>query len=97
MNPPTPPYPRVCCLKCTRLIQFGYIEGPGLAEPLHLVSCPVGMPCPRALPCHYSFGAQVPGCAPCALYSPGRPKEIYDDAKSMDGPASLPGNGPPFS
>jgi hypothetical protein len=94
MKPATTPPAKVCCLKCARLVQFGIIEGPHLAEPLHLVSCPAGMPCPRALPCHYSFGSMVPGCAPCAIFAEGYPTKVQDNAKSMDGPAALPGNGP---
>jgi hypothetical protein len=94
MKPKPPPGLKVCCLNCTRLVSFGYIEGPTPADNCHLVSCSYGMPCPRATPCHYSFGSQVPGCAPCPLFISGTPKRIKDDGKHMEDPADLPGDRP---
>jgi hypothetical protein len=92
MNPQPPLPANVCCLRCARLLQFGYIEGPTPADSRHLVSCPAGMPCPRTLPCHYSFGAKVPGCAPCSIFLKGKHKEITDDGKHLEGTTDLPGN-----
>jgi hypothetical protein len=97
MNPKPPLPANVCCLKCGRLVAFGFIEGPTAAENRHLVSCPAGMPCPRAMPCHYSFGAQVPGCAPCNIFLKGVKRKVHDDGQHVEGTADLPRNGPEVS
>lgn len=68
--------PNVCCVLCAQRTRTGR-RATGCDDVSELfVQCSQGMPCQRAERCHYSFGAEVPGCAPCAQFN-GWPVEEH--------------------